>query len=267
MSSGISSRVLPWIHGAGVGAAAALTLALHASGAGLAPTLVAIVAMATLSGLFSHRMVANRARGLAHMRSALDSVSRGEMSDRLETAQMGELYETAAAVNRVLDVLAATRQRVADMSEGLTRLPGQVEEALEQIQRSAGDQEGAVEETAALHANLNASIRSINGEVDGLARANEESASSILELGTAVEQVARALPADRESHTAFHLIDDHEPEQILLELDGGRYLLHHHRDAVQATDGRGGVDGARPRRTGIVGGQQFEHQARLVTQR
>ena len=110
-------------------------------------------------------------------------------------------------VHAVLDAMVrfAERVRSGELSGRLAGLLAQVGETLEEMQRSAQDQEAAVEETAALQTRISTSIRSINGEVMNLARANDESASSILELGSAVEQVARsafALQENVESSTS-----------------------------------------------------------------
>ena len=74
-----------------------------------------------------------------------------------------------------------------------------------EVERDAGDQEGAVEETASLLANMGTQVRRINDEVDNLARSNEETAASIQQMSTAIEQVARSsqvLQENVESSTA-----------------------------------------------------------------
>ena len=78
------------------------------------------------------------------------------------------------------------------MSTRVENLPERVAAALGEAERDAEDQEAAVEETASLFANINTSIRGINVEVENLARSNEETAASIQEMGTAVEQVAQS---------------------------------------------------------------------------
>ena len=60
-----------------------------------------------------------------------------------------------------------------------------------EVERSAEDQEAAVEETAALLVNINTSIHTITREVEKLARSNEETAASTQEMGTAIDQVAQ----------------------------------------------------------------------------
>ena len=59
--------------------------------------------------------------------------------------------------------------------------------------------EEAVEETASLLANINTSIRSINGEVESLSRSTEEASSSILEMQSSIDEVARSAASLNES--------------------------------------------------------------------
>ena len=167
---------------------------------------------AIAGGLLARRADAARAAALDEMRVTLTGLARGDIEQRVSPTRLGDLAPTAAALNRLVDVLANTRERVGTVAGGLTELPAQVAETLAAVQESAEDQEAAVEEAASLHAGLDASIRSIDDEVASLARANEESAASILELGTSAEQISNSADSLRESlessTAALHVLGD-----------------------------------------------------------
>jgi methyl-accepting chemotaxis protein len=198
-SEGVGQWRLPLAHAAGTALAGGLALSVQATGGGILASFAVLVLGIGVVALLRQRLATGRQDAMAEIRGALERLARGDTSRRLVPTRLGELSEMGAAVNRVIDVLGGTKQRVGDLSDQLVQLPEQIAAALEAVQRSADDQEAAVEETAALQANINTSISSINSEVEKLAGSNEESASSILQLGSAVEQVARSAAALQET--------------------------------------------------------------------
>jgi methyl-accepting chemotaxis protein len=178
-----------------VALAGVLGAALQAQGHGAAAIAGAVGAVALLAGFASARAVRVRTAGVAEICQALERVAAGDTSSPLTASRAPELAPAVDAVNQVMRLLDRTRKRVRDLSSRLGQLPGDLGAALAAARTSAESQEAAVEETAALQANINHSISSINEEVENLAHSNEESASSILQLGSAVEQVARSAAA------------------------------------------------------------------------
>jgi methyl-accepting chemotaxis protein len=211
-SGGTGRWQRPLLHAGGTALAGGLALGVQAGGgspfAAFAVLLLGIVAVAFLR----QRLATVRQAAMAEIRESLEELARGDTSQRLVPTRLGELAEMGAAVNRVIDVLGGTKSRVGDLSRRLAQLPEQIGAALEAVQRSAEDQEAAVEETAALQAHINTSISGINGEVEKLAGSNEESAASILQLGSAVEQVARSATALQDtlesSTSAIHQVGE-----------------------------------------------------------
>ncbi len=189
-----------------------LALALLASSGRLIPAVLALVCVAGLVGALSHALIGRRLAAVAELRHALGRVARGEVTERVRLFELGDLAETGDALNQVIDVLANTRERMAGLETRLVELPQLIDEALAAVQRSARDQEEAVEETAALHANISASTRSIAAEVEKLAEANDESASVILQLGSTVDEVSRAAATLQEtvesSTSSLHQVGD-----------------------------------------------------------
>jgi methyl-accepting chemotaxis protein len=120
----------------------------------------------------------------------LEALADGDLSACAERPPM-----SADPCHAALD-RATARIAIADAQSGLLRerlaeLPGHVSQAMKVVERSAEDQEAAVEETAALLMNINTSIGKITREVEKLARSNEETAASTQQMGTAIEQVAQ----------------------------------------------------------------------------
>ena len=198
-SGGKGQWRLPLLHAAGSAAAGGLALAVQAAGGSIFAALAVLLLGLGAVAFVRYRLAAHRQTAMAEIRESLEKLARGDTSHRLSPTRLGELAEMGADVNRVIDVFGGTKSRVSDLSRRLMQLPEQIGAALGDVQRSAEDQEAAVEETAALQVNINTSISGINAEVEKLASANEESASSILQLGSAVEQVARSAVALQET--------------------------------------------------------------------
>lgn len=186
--------------------------ALLQATAGTAPALAWLACAVAGGWWIARRSDLAHGAALDELCVALTGLARGEIDRRVSPNRFGQLAPTAAALNRLIDVLANTRERMAIVAGGLTELPMQVAETLGAVRESAENQEAAVEEAASLHASLDASIRSIDQEVASLARANEESATSILDLGSCSEQVVHSAASLREniesSTSALHVLGD-----------------------------------------------------------
>ena len=198
-SRGTGQWLLPLLHAVGSAAVGGLALAIQARGGSIFSAFAVFLLGLGAVAFLRYRLAAHRQTAMTEIRESLENLARGDTSHRLVPTRLGELAEMGADVNRVIDVFGGTKSRVSDLSRRLMQLPEQIGAALGDVQRSAEDQEAAVEETAALQVNINTSISGINAEVEKLASANEESASSILQLGSAVEQVARSAVALQET--------------------------------------------------------------------
>ena len=189
-----------------------LALALLSSSGRMLPAALVLLAVAGVVGGLSHVLIGRRLAAVAELRHALGRVARGEVSERLRLFELGDLAEAGDALNQVIDVLGNTRERMTGLETRLIELPRLIDEALAAVQRSAADQEAAIEETSALHANISASTKSIAAEVEKLADANDESASVIHQLGSTVDEVSRAAATLQEtvesSTSSLHQVGD-----------------------------------------------------------
>lgn len=203
---------LPALYLAGHLLGGGLALWLFASGAGLFAAGVALILVSGLVGGCAHRVNARHLGALARVREALRQLARGRLPEPLGTRDLGELADTGEALNRVVRLLLGVRERMGGVASRLVEVPQRIDDALTVVQRSAFDQEAAVEETAALHATMATSSRRISLDVEDLARANEESAAVILELGSAVEQIASSATTLQEkmesSTSSLHQVGD-----------------------------------------------------------
>lgn len=185
-------RFLPILHTLGATSASGIALAIYAYSGSLWSAVGAILMIGLAVAVASQRYIDPRFEAMTLIQKTLEALTQGETPARLQPTDLGELADTGAALNRMIDILGGTRDRLGALSQRLSELPSQVDAALHTVQQSAEDQEGAVEETASLQANIKTSIKGVTAQVERLAHSNEESASSILELGSAVEQVARS---------------------------------------------------------------------------
>jgi methyl-accepting chemotaxis protein len=177
---------------AGVIATGGLALAIHAaSGSVWLALLVHVLGVG--GAVAGYERLSGLARvDLGGLVEALRALARGDSQAQVGESQARENPELAACFDQVRDVIAGLKAHIGELSGRVENLPQLVANALTEAERDAEEQEAAVEETASLFANINSSIRGINGEVENLARSNEETAASIQEMGTAVEQVAQS---------------------------------------------------------------------------
>ena len=184
-------------------AAGALLCGLAAAGAQAYSGSAALAVCIYVAGggallALSERSTQDATAHLDALRRALQGLARGGDA-RLPRENDPALGATAAAFDAVRDALARTAARVVELSQRLEHLPDEVSAMLSQVERGAGEQEAAVEETASLFADINNRVRGINQEVENLARSNEETTASIQQMGTAIEQVAQSAVSLRES--------------------------------------------------------------------
>jgi len=178
------------------GIAAAAVFAVGALGLGvLSGTGSPLLALGLLGGLsggvgWASRGWMGRARPVDRLGPVLDALAAGDAEVHFSAPPGDPLAPLARPVARIAENLLESRRRLGHLAARVDELPDQLASAIADAERSAEDQEAAVEETASLLANINTSIRGINAEVDRLARSNEETAASIQEMGTAIEQVA-----------------------------------------------------------------------------
>ena len=166
-------------------------------GWGAAAALVAAVAVA--AAFFSATRLGRNLAFVEELTEAAESLRAGGQLRRVDETELGGFASIGRSFNAIFDALGGVAHRVLGVVTRVQDLPERITTLLDEIDRSAGAQEEAVEESASLMANINSSIRNINERVENLSRAAEESASSILEMGSSVEEVARNAGALQES--------------------------------------------------------------------
>lgn len=120
--------------------------------------------------------------------AALARLAAGELDARANAAPGDEV---GALADRLGEIFETTATRLRDASDRLCALPERFQEGIAEIEQAADAQEAAVEETASLMADINASIRGVNREVESLSTVTEEASSSILEMDSSIDEVGR----------------------------------------------------------------------------
>ena len=140
------------------------------------------------------RLLGSLLTPLGRLRDALERLARGDLSIAQEPLAPGsaELAGLAGALEDLSGGLGTVVDRVNQLVGQLTAAPARISNGLDEIASGSEAQTEAVEETASLLANINTSIRGINGEVESLSSSTEEASSSILQMGTSIEEVARS---------------------------------------------------------------------------
>lgn len=131
--------------------------------------------------------------------SAIERIAAGDYDVHLSPDELGPLAPFGSTLNSLSDRQSVLSREVSRLIGLLRELPGGVQDALQEVDSGRGATEEAVEETASLLANINTSIRSINGEVENLSRSTEEASSSILEMQSSIDEVARSAASLTES--------------------------------------------------------------------
>jgi methyl-accepting chemotaxis protein len=172
----------------GGGAIAIASLAHSPLWAGLFAVIASLLGVAAA--------IASIQRGLVPILTTLrtlERLARGELDARVDTASLGSLQPVGELANQVASAVAEVAGRVRASSERVSQLPDRFADGIVQIEHASDAQEAAVEETASLMADINASIRGINREVESLSNVTEEASSSILEMGSSIDEVARSV--------------------------------------------------------------------------
>lgn len=154
-----------------------------------------IAAALVLALVGGSAFLARLGRGLAPLEAALavlERLGQGDVGARVDPARMGLLAPVGEQVNGIAESFAAIVARLQHTAGRLHQLPVRFGNGLAEIEQASDAQEGAVEETASLMADINASIKGINREVEALSNVTEEASSSILEMGSSIDEVARS---------------------------------------------------------------------------
>ena len=158
------------------------------------------VAVAVGIAVWIDRMVWNTIAGpVQKLLEAIERVAAGDYAVRVTAAELGPLGGFTTTLNALCDRQGQLSREVTTLIERLQEIPERVFEAMKEVDGGRIATEEAVEETASLLANINTSIRSINGEVESLSRSTEEASSSILEMQSSIDEVARSAASLNES--------------------------------------------------------------------
>jgi methyl-accepting chemotaxis protein len=180
----------------GVAVAAPLAFLAAAGAVGLHAWLDSAVAAlawgALLAGCagFASR---STARALARARSFADVIGR-LTSGELRTIDPGLAATLGPWVHPLRQLIVRghdVRGVVERLRGSLAGLPDAIDRANAEVSESRAAIEETVEETASLLAHINASIRGITAEVESLAASSEQASTSILQMGSAIDEVAR----------------------------------------------------------------------------
>jgi len=158
------------------------------------------VVAAVVAAVFVDRVVWNGIAGpVQKVLEFIERVAAGDFAVRVTPAELGPLAPFTNTLNALCDRQGQLSREVTTLIERLQEIPERVFEAMKEVDGGRIATEEAVEETASLLANINTSIRSINGEVESLSRSTEEASSSILEMQSSIDEVARSAASLNES--------------------------------------------------------------------
>jgi len=134
---------------------------------------------------------AERSRAQAHLFSTtLARIATGELRS-IDAPLASELGPFVHPLRQLLVRGHAVRGVVERLRGSLAGLPEIIDRTNQEVTSSRSDIEETVEETASLLAHINGSIRGITAEVESLAASSEQASTSTLEMGTAIDEVAR----------------------------------------------------------------------------
>jgi len=155
--------------------------------------------VAVIGAVLAQRVLWERiARPVQQTLDLIERIATGE-SVEVEPQQLGAMAHLAPTLLALSTRQRTLSERVDSIRGDLQEIPERMAEAVAEIDSGRAETEEAVEETASLLANINTSIRSINGELDNLSRSTEEASSSILEMQSSVDEVARSTGSLNES--------------------------------------------------------------------
>jgi methyl-accepting chemotaxis protein len=130
---------------------------------------------------------------------AIERLAAGDDRVRVSPVELGPLAGFSSTLNALCERQSQLSREVTTLIDRLQEIPERVFGAMKEVETGRTATEEAVEETASLLANINTSIRSINGEVESLSRSTEEASSSILEMQSSIDEVARSAASLNES--------------------------------------------------------------------
>jgi hypothetical protein len=166
---------------------------------------------AMLSGLLAAlSQPAERSRAQAHLFSTtLARIATGELRS-IDAHLAAGLGPFVHPLRQLLVRGHAVRGVVERLRGSLAGLPEIIDRTNQEVTSSRSEIEETVEETASLLAHINGSIRGITAEVESLAASSEQASTSTLEMGTAIDEVARNAGALHDaagaSASAVHLL-------------------------------------------------------------
>jgi methyl-accepting chemotaxis protein len=147
---------------------------------------------AALSGVLAWlSQPAERARAQAQLFSTtLARIATGELRT-IDADLATELGPFVHPLRQLLVRGHGVRRIVGRLRGSLAGLPEIIDRTNHEVTSSRSDIEETVEETASLLAHINGSIRGITAEVESLAASSEQASTSTLQMGTAIDEVAR----------------------------------------------------------------------------
>jgi methyl-accepting chemotaxis protein len=178
----------------GAGAAAGLALGLAVQQGAVSPRAGAVGGLGAAVGLLLLVDIQLRrsTEPLGRALSAVERIAAGEVSARVDPDSLGDVAAFGHALNALSRNFEDVSLQVIDFADRIGEVSRSIAGAILELENGSESQVEAVEETASLLANINTSIRSINGEVSNLMRSAEEVSASVLEMGASIEDVARS---------------------------------------------------------------------------
>ncbi|MEN8160200.1 MAG: helix-turn-helix domain-containing protein, partial [Myxococcota bacterium] len=155
-------------------------------------TALAFIWGALLSGVAA--LASRPAEALRHQARLFSMTLARIAAGELRTIDAGLAAELGPFVHPLRQLLVrghAVRGVVERLRGALAGLPEIVDRTNREVIESRSDIEETVEETASLLAHINGSIRGITAEVESLAASSEQASTSILQMGSATDEVAR----------------------------------------------------------------------------
>jgi len=159
-----------------------------------------LVWITVLTGIFSFAAMlllimlfisAEIARPISHLVSASAAVSRGDLTQQIESRFRGEIGGLYQAFGSMLNSLRDLQGRVAASFQELEQAIGDMTSHSGVLQTASDNQSLSVEEISTFIQHMDKQARAITGSMDELSRTSEETSSSIMEMMASIEQVAQ----------------------------------------------------------------------------
>jgi methyl-accepting chemotaxis protein len=160
----------------------------RSSGIAFVAVIVVAIMVAILMGALTTRNIVNRIRRMAE---ALDRGAEGDLTITVEVDSTDELGKLGEDFNVMVSKLAEMVGNVDRSAGELSQISHNLSEAAHQVVSAAQVQASGVANTSSAMTEINASIRGVAQNVDGLSLSASESSSSILEMAASIEEVAQ----------------------------------------------------------------------------